>query len=182
MELIKLLPETVYENNETMKLLQALLSEEVNRLDDGLSDTIRECFMSTASRCLTRYEQILGLAVDVSKSDIFRRERISAKISGAGTTTKAMLIDTASRYSNGAVEVIEDAADSKITIKFVGTVGIPGNMADLKLTIEEIKPAHLVVTYEYVYNTHSDVSQFTYEQLKAHTHFQIRNEVLSSGN
>lgn len=182
MQLINLLPETVYEKNETMKLLQDLLSVETERLEEDLSSTITECFMATASRCLTRYEQILGLAVDVSKSDTYRRERISAKISGAGTTTKAMLIDTASRYSNGAVEVIEDAAGSKITIKFVGTVGVPGNMADLKLTIEEIKPAHLAVEYEYAYNTHSDISRLTHAQLKVYTYFQIRNEVLSSGD
>lgn len=174
MRLINLLPETVYEKNETMKLLQDLLSVETERLEEDLSSTITECFMSTASRCLTRYEQILGLAVDVSKSDIFRRERISAKISGAGTTTKAMLIDTASRYSNGAVEVIEDAANSKITIKFVGTVGIPGNMADLKLTIEEIKPAHLVVTYEYIFNTWNVCAALTWERAAAYTWEEIR--------
>lgn len=174
MELIKLLPETVYENNETMKLLQALLSEEVNRLDDGLSDTIRECFMSTASRCLTRYEQILGLTVDVSKSDIFRRERISAKISGAGTTTKAMLIDTASRYSNGEVEVIEDPANYVFTIKFVGTRGVPENMDNLKLTIEEIKPAHLAVVYEYTYAIWNEVSGLTWDAASMYNWNELR--------
>ncbi len=174
MRLINLLPETVYEKNETMKLLQDLLSAETEKLEEGLSSTITECFMATASRCLTRYEQILGLAVDVSKSDTYRRERISAKISGAGTTTKAMLIDTASRYSNGAVEVIEDAAGSKITIKFVGTVGIPGNMADLKLTIEEIKPAHLAVEYEYIFNTWNNCAVLTWEQAAAYTWEEIR--------
>ena len=174
MRLINLLPETVYEKNETMKQLQDLLSAETERLEEDLSSTITECFMATASRCLTRYEQILGLAVDVSKSDTYRRERISAKISGAGTTTKAMLIDTASRYSNGAVEVIEDAADSKITIKFVGTVGVPGNMADLKLTIEEIKPAHLAVEYEYIFNTWDGCGALTWEQAADYTWEEIR--------
>lgn len=37
------------------------------------------------------------------------------------------------------MEVIEDNANSRFVIRFVGTLGIPGNMADLKLTIEEIK-------------------------------------------
>ena len=87
MELIKLLPD-YYEKNVTMQTLQGLLSEVTNELENGLSSTISECFVSTASRILSRYEQLLGLEVDVSKPDSFRRERIRAKISGVGTTTK----------------------------------------------------------------------------------------------
>ena len=107
--------------------------------------------------------------MDVSKPDDFRQERIRAKISGVGTTTKEMVKNVASSYSNGEVEVIEDAAHYRFVIRFVGILGIPGNMADLKLTIEEIKPAHLVVEYEYIYNVWSDVEMLTWEQAVART-------------
>ena len=146
MELIKLLPD-YYDKNVTMQTLQTLLSEVTDDLENGLSSTISECFASTASGLLSRYEQLLGLEVDVSKPDDFRRERIRAKISGVGTTTKEMVKNVAGSYSNGEVEVIEDAANYRFVIRFVGTLGIPGNVADLNLTIEEIKPAHLAVEY-----------------------------------
>lgn len=181
MELIKLLPE-YYDKNVTMQTLQAVLSSATDELEDGLSRTISECFVGTASGLLSRYEQLFGIEVDISKSDAFRRERIAAKISGAGTTTKALIIDVASRYSNGAVEVIEDNANNRFTIKFVGTLGIPGNMADLKLTIEEIKPAHLAVVYEYTYNTWADAGKFTWVQAAKYTWEEIRTVNLNAGN
>jgi hypothetical protein len=92
----------------------------------------------------------------VSKSDSFRRERIKAKIRGIGTVTKQMITDTAASYSNGVVEVIEYPSANSFKIKFVGTRGIPPNMGDLTLTIEEIKPAHLTYVFEYTWVTWND--------------------------
>ncbi|MFT4005204.1 MAG: DUF2313 domain-containing protein [Lacrimispora sp.] len=173
MNLMTLLPD-YYGENETMIRLQSILSAETEKLDTGLSQTILECFVNTAGAMLSRYEKLYGLEVDVSKSDAFRRERIKAKIAGAGTTTKQMIINTAKSYSNGEVEVFEDNANNRFTIKFVGILGIPGNLADLKLTIEEIKPAHLAVTYEYVYNTWTNLSVLTWKQAIAYKWEQIR--------
>ena len=82
--------------------------------------------------------------------------------------------NVAGSYSNGEVEVIEDAANYRFVIRFVGTLGIPGNVADLKLTIEEIKPAHLAVEYEYIYNTWGDVAALTWKQASAYTWEGIR--------
>ena len=168
-----LLPD-YYEKNETMRILQGIISDETESLGQGLTDTVNQCFPITANGLLERWERILGLEVDASKTPEFRRERVLAKISGVGTTTKAMIVDTASRYSNGAVEVIEDNPHYRFTVKFVGTLGIPGNMADLKMTIEEIKPAHLAVDYEYVYNTWSDIDALTWAQAVGHTWKEIR--------
>ena len=42
MELIRLLPD-IYDNNETMQLLQGILSQEVTTLDAGMYHTIDQC-------------------------------------------------------------------------------------------------------------------------------------------
>lgn len=78
MELIKVLP-PYYDENVTMQTLQSILSKETDELEIELSNTISECFVETASKLLSRYENLLGLTVDVMKSDDFRRERICAK-------------------------------------------------------------------------------------------------------
>ncbi|MBE5991887.1 MAG: DUF2313 domain-containing protein [Paenibacillaceae bacterium] len=173
MDLMTLLP-NYYDQNETMKKLQEILSSESDKLDIQLSTVIAECFVNTASTMLSRYERIYGIEIDISKSKTFRRERIKAKIAGVGTTTKQMIQNVSASYSNGDVEVIEDNENSKFTIKFVGTLGVPDNLADLKLTIEEIKPAHLDVTYEYVYNTWENLKRITWGQAAAYTWNQIR--------
>ena len=173
MELIDLLPPK-YDRNITMQTLQKLLGKATDDLENGLSNTISECFISTASSLLSRYEKMFGLKVSISESDAFRRERITAKMSGTGTVTKAMLMDVASRHSNGEVEITEDAPNHKFTVSFVGMLGIPQNMDGLKMTIEEIKPAHLAAEYEYFYNTWNDISHMTWDEASAYTWEGIR--------
>ncbi len=177
MKLIDLLPD-YYAENITMEELQRILTNNINSLAKSFDKTIDECFVNTASALLSRYERIYGLKVDVSKSDEFRRERIKAKIRGIGTVTKQMIIDVARSYSNGEVAVIEDPANYSFKVKFVGTVGIPANMADLTLSINSIKPAHLIYTFEYIYRTNMDIHGLTHLQLSTKTHNKIREGVL----
>lgn len=175
MELMDLLPE-YYRGNQTMEELQAILSKDMNMLANNYNQTVNQCFINTATTLLSRYERIYGIKVDISKSEEFRRERIRAKVRGTGTVTKKMMEEVAKSYSNGEVEVIEDNTNNKFIIKFIGTKGMPPNMADLTLTIEEIKPAHLAFGFEYVYNTHAILSQFTQTQIGNFTHQQLREE------
>ncbi len=173
MGLLDLLPR-YYRGSRGVEELQEILSTKVNDLASCFSEAMDQCFVNTATSLLSRYEQIYGIQVDVSKSDEFRRERIRAKIRGTGTVTKQMIKDTAAAYSNGEVEVIEDPANYSFKIKFVGTKGLPPNMADLTITIEEIKPAHLAYIFEYVYRTHVELSSYTHEQLNTYIHDELK--------
>lgn len=177
MELIKLLPLECYENNETMQLLQKILSGLSEALDVQMEDVINQCFVGSASGTgsLARYEKLLGIIPDVSKSDRYRRERIKAKISGAGTTTASLIRHIAESYTNATVELTEDFPNYIVIVKFTGTSGIPGNIADIKASIEEALPAHLRVQYQYIFNTYGAVGTFTHAELAAYTHSKIRN-------
>lgn len=177
MDLMELLPE-YYKSNKTMEELQGILSADINNLASNLKTTIDECFVNTATALLSRYEKIYGIQVDVSKTNEFRRERIKAKIRGTGTVTKKMIENVAKSYSNGEVQVIENAADYSFKVKFVGTLGIPENMADLTVTINEIKPAHLSFSFEYSYRRHEELIGYTHEQLGVYTHQTIREGVM----
>ncbi len=160
MGLIDLLPTSVYESNETMQELQELFNVNVNGLANNFRVLLNECFVVTASTLLSRYEEVYGLEVNVEKSNTFRRERIMAKIRGAGTTTKQMIEDVAAAFSGGSVDIIEYPMENRFVVKFIGALGIPANMEDLTLTIEEIKPAHLTFTFEYTYHTWAEVSAY----------------------
>ena len=178
MKLIELLPD-YYDENRTMQELQDILSEKTDAIEKELSLLMREFFPAYTSLLLERYEQIFGIQTDVTKPDSFREEQILAKIAGAGTTTKSMIKDVSCTYSDGEVEVIEDNAKSCFIIRFIGTLGIPKNMSGLKQTIEEIKPAHLAVEYEYIYNTWADAKKITWGQAIAYTWGQLREVKLN---
>lgn len=172
MDLMTLLP-PIYENNNKMKELQSILSKKINDIAKDFDNTIDQCFVSTATDLLSRYEKIYGLTVDVAKSDTFRRERIIARAKGTGTVTAKMIEDVASSYSNGEVKVIENNEDYSFIVKFTGTRGIPPNMADLRVTIEEIKPAHLAFTFAYTYNTWANVASMTWGEASVNTWEQL---------
>lgn len=167
-----------YDNNKTMKELQDILSKQTSDIGEELINTINQAFWITATGggLLSRYEKAFGIIPDYIEigTDKYRRERISAKVFGAGTTTREMIRDVSSRYSNGEVEITEDNANNRFIIRFIGTVGIPENIAGLKKTIKEIKPAHLGVEYVYVYNTWRDAEKLTWEQAAKYTWEQIR--------
>lgn len=173
MELIKLLPD-YYQDNETMLTLQNVLSEETDKLDVELKVTVNQCFPQLATTLLSRWETILGIKTDGSLSDTSRQEQILAKLSGTGTTTKQMIKDVAEKFSGAEVEVIEDNANSRFYIRFVGQLGIPENMTGLKAAIEDVKPAHLEVIYEYIYNTWQDVTKMTWQRASGYTWQTIR--------
>lgn len=176
MRLIDLLP-GYYERNETMCLLQEILSGETERLEQSATDHVDQCYVesATGAGALARYEAIMGIPVDTEKSDRYRRERIMAKMAGAGTTTASLVKHIAESYTNASVELLEQFSEYTVIVKFTGTSGIPGNMDDIKASIEEAIPAHLKVVYEYIFNTYGSVGTFTHADLKAYTHYEIRN-------
>lgn len=173
MELMEHLP-SYYRGNKTMEELQGILTEGAKETAAKFQETLDQCFIGTATTLLSRYEKIYGLTVDVTKNEGFRRERLLAKARGTGTVTKKMLEETARAYSNGEVKVIENINNNSFVVRFVGTKGIPANMADLTLTIEDIKPAHLSFTFEYTFNTWLDVSDMTWAETKNYTWEQLR--------
>lgn len=177
MDLMMLLPDN-YKGNLSMEEMQGIVSRDINQLASDYELTINQCFVNTATHLLSRYEKIYEIQVDITKSDTFRRERLRAKIRGTGTVTKQMIKDVAKSYSNGDVEVIENSADYSFIVKFVGTIGIPANMEALTITMEEIKPAHLSYTFEYIYNTNVILSKFNHEELAIFNYQQLREEAM----
>jgi Uncharacterized protein conserved in bacteria (DUF2313). len=178
MALIDLLPE-YYGISPQVVGIQDAFNYYAEVLKDAKADLFKQIHVETATWGLMNMEKSLGIKSDVSDPIEFRRERIYAKLRGVGTITKAMIEHTAAAYSGGEVEIIEKPRTNSFAVKFVGTLGMPENMESLILTIEEIKPAHLSYTFEYVYNTHAVLSKFTYLHLSNYTYDQLRGESIS---
>lgn len=172
-DLMKYLPTYWYEI-EQMKVLQEILGMNVAEVIAFKQDLFNQMFIETATWGLSRWEKILGLPTEIEKNYEFRRERIKSKIRGSGTTTKQMIVNLASAFSNGEVEVIEYPNEYRFVVKFVGIKGVPANMKDLTSAIEEVKPAHLAFTFEYTYNYWDNLKAYTWSALSIHTWDKVK--------
>lgn len=173
LDLMWYLPPYWHEMKE-MVPLQKAIGYELWSLREMVRNLADQTILSTATYTLSKWEENYGLDTDLTKSYEFRRERLRAKMRGAGTTTKAMIENVASSFAGGDAVVYEYPQDNRFVVKFTGIKGIPANMQDLTATIEEIKPAHLQFDYEYSYNYWNSLKIRTWDHLKPYTWEQLR--------
>lgn len=142
---------------------------ELTTFEEKLDGVLNQFFVNTADYSLERWEKEFGIEVNNAYDTALRRTRIISKLRGQGTVTVALLKNVSESFSNGQVDIIEDNTNYKFTVKFVGTLGIPPNLDDLQKAIDDIKPAHLAVNYEFTYLIYSELaaSGLTYDQVKA---------------
>lgn len=143
-------------------------------LEHELSDLLDQCFISTSTWGLTRWEQVYGVATNMALSYEQRREILMAKLRGQGTTTAQMIKETAETFSGGEIEVIEDNSNNHFTVRFIGIKGIPRNMNAFISMLEDIKPAHLAYSFEYRYTTWSELINRSWSSAVGFTWDSIR--------
>jgi len=149
-------------------------SQELEEFIRNLEITLNQFFIDSADFSLERWERELGIPVNNSKSDDYRRSAIKSKLKGSGTVTVNLIKNVCESYSNGEVDVIEDNPNMQFTIKFIGVKGIPPNLEDLQRAIEEIKPAHLDFDFEYTYNINNYLHRYHFGWLSAFTNEELR--------
>ena len=171
--LFPLVPEFISEKKE-MHALYDTQGYEVGYMQHVLEDIINQCFIVTATWGLSRWEQFLKLNTNLLLTYEQRRELLFAKIRGQGTTTVAMIKDTAEAFSGTEVEVIEDNPHYRFTVRFVGKKGIPQNMQGFINMLETIKPAHLAYDFEYRFTTWQEALNYTWEEALNYTWEEFR--------
>ncbi|MDU6304739.1 MAG: putative phage tail protein [Serratia marcescens] len=167
MGLIDKLP-SFYKQSDSVIDIQGSLEKERCILEENIKKLINDLFVITSEN-IERWEKLVGIKSDVSKTLEFRKTNVIARIRGKGTTTIDLIKNVSISYSNGEVDVIEDNENYKFIVRFVGQKGIPTNLNDLKNAIEEIKPAHLEVEYQFIYNTWNMISHLTWNEANTST-------------
>ena len=173
------LPENYSVSAET-KAIQEAIQPELTALWEGRDSLLAQLHPSTATWGLDYWERALGLSTDHSKELEYRRTRVVAKLRGNGTTTAALIKNVAESFTNGEVDVAELYSEYKVEIRFVGTLGIPPNMEDLRAALEDIMPAHLAWEFVIYYRTQDMVRQYTHGELSAFQHQTIREGDLTN--
>ncbi|SDR81279.1 Uncharacterized protein YmfQ in lambdoid prophage, DUF2313 family [Paenibacillaceae bacterium GAS479] len=159
------LPELYDEVAEMNKLLESE-GDELDLLAAGTVSLLDQSYPESATWALDRYERDLNLVIDMGKPADQRRSVIISKMRGYGKVSGTLLKNVAQAYSGGTIAVSVQAAQHRILITFVDTLGLPPNLDDLKAAIEEIKPAHLVLDYKYRYLLIQEVQTMTLDQLE----------------
>lgn len=172
MGLIDKLP-SFYKQSDSVIDIQESLEKERCILEENIKKLINDLFVITSEN-IERWEKLVGIKSDVSKTLEFRKTNVIARIRGKGTTTIDLIKNVSISYSNGEVDVIEDNENYKFIVRFVGQKGIPTNLNDLKNAIEEIKPAHLEVEYQFIYNTWNMISYLTWNEANTSTWKSLR--------
>lgn len=174
-DLMRYMPRYYSRKTGLIKSIEDASALEIARILYRLEDLKKQYFIDTATWGLAWYERDLGIATDISKPYIYRREIIKARLRGRGTITKQLIINTAKAFSGGDVDVIEYPSEFRFVVKFVGILGIPPNMAGLKEEIENIKPAHLLYDFEYTYTTWDMLKQLTWDDARNYTWNEIKS-------
>lgn len=124
---------------------------EFNSLEAAVEDTYRQFHPETATWGLARWEKDLKIMTIPSKPIGERRSVVISKMRGSGKVSASMIKNVADSYDRGQVDVTVFPSGYYFVIQFIGTIGLPPNMEDLKAAIEEIKPAHLEARYSFRY-------------------------------
>lgn len=172
-DLTKIVPPVVTRLKEMYELYHSE-GYEIGQLYQVLTDITEQCFITTATWGLDKWEKLFGIDTDISQTYEERREILVAKLCGQGTTTKQMIENTASVFSGGDVTVIEKNEENRFVIRFIGVKGIPRNMQGMIDMIEEIKPAHLAYSFEYRYTVWNELNGYTWNGLKGRTWSELR--------
>ena len=152
-EMINYLPK--YERNSTViKEILNSCENELNKRETEINDIYNQLSISSATWALEVYEKALDIQTDLSKSYEERRSVIKSKLRGTGKVDKDLIKLVVDSFTNGNVDV---GFDGEIKVIFNDVKGVPPNINDVHNSIDNIKPAHLGVFYQFAYLLIKDI-------------------------
>lgn len=134
--------------------------------EERMNDLLLQMNIDTATWALEVYEREHGIVTELAKPLEERRSVVKSKMRGSGKLTATQIKVVADAFTNGNVSV---SFEEKIQIEFNSVIGTPPNMDDLKKALEEVKPAHLAINYNFRYLLISDVSKMTIAEIEKTT-------------
>ncbi|SDT22344.1 hypothetical protein SAMN05444162_3463 [Paenibacillaceae bacterium GAS479] len=139
-------------------LINELLGSVGQSLDSvrvDIHDTGNQVDIDKATWGLTLIQRELGIPIQAQPIDE-QRAVVKSKLRGSGTIGAAQIKLVADAYTNGQVEVgFENGA---VIIRFTSVVGVPPNIEDVKKTLRDIIPAHLLIEFAYLYLTIREIN------------------------
>ena len=170
--LMNMLP-FLYQNSKYIRDVQNSLESERDILEKEFTNFYDNLFVESSSWSLELWEKFLDVR-SVSKDIETRKSVIKNKLKFRGVTNKDVILELCSQYGFGQVEISEDFANGKFTIRFISKEGEPDNLRDLINQLDLIIPSHISYDFHFTYvnwneiehKTWLDVSEMTWESIK----------------
>lgn len=155
-DLFDMIP-TFYQQSDIMDKILGAEATELSALYSAIEDIRNQLFVDTATWGLDRWEKIVGLGTDTSKTYDDRRALIKTRLQGYGTVTDAFLKDVARTVFNGDITIQTFPSAYQVDITFNNIKGRPPIVLELQAQLSQLIPAHLLINYIYTYNTWADI-------------------------
>lgn len=162
----------IMRNDPVVNELMKATGLNFDSLESKLFDLYNQYFIDTATWGLDIWEKQLGIKIDYNRSLENRRSLIKAKLRGEGKVDSVKIKSVVDSWTNGNVDV--ELISGTIKITFNDVKGIPSELNIVKDTLEDIKPAHLRMLYEFTYTIWSEVKNLTWSQIKTGTWGQLK--------
>lgn len=151
----------------TMTEMADLLNAEQQEIDlfINLATAIEaQLCINTAIYSLNRYERQFALPYH-QQSVEERRANILAKLNTRSSTTIKAVKELVIIITGTTSEVVEFFSEYRLEIHFISQVGVPLNMQDLIIAMDEMMPAHLAYSFVYRYRIWGELQEHTWGQL-----------------
>ena len=158
-----------YHEIKEIAALTDLQAADHDRIYSDIQDVLAQFFVDSATWGLAYWERAFSLPTDVTKPLAERRALIKARMRGVGTVTVGLLKNVAESWYGGEVAITEKPAEYTISVKFVSSVGVPSNLADVEKALRELVPAHLAIGFEFTYLLIREVEAMTLAELETKT-------------
>lgn len=163
--LLNTLPVYYRESRQANAIMGAHASLLQNRRDEA-SDLLTQLEIGSATWALENYEKILGIRTQPNKPIAERREVVKARLRGTANTTISQLKTVAESFYGGKIEITTDYPNYTIRVKFISSIGVPSNLADVERAIRDIVPAHIAFMFDFSYLLVRDVRAMTLNKLQ----------------
>ena len=114
-------------------------------------------FDSCSETQLRTYEKEAKVILPGGQTIDERRSQLMAKWQGASKCTLETMQAVCNSWRDATISL--QFVNGRIRVKFISPIGVPPDLNALQKALEDVKPAHLAIEYEFLYKTWGTAKQ-----------------------
>lgn len=147
---------SIYNDLDDVQLMLDVEASEVIRIQAKLYELLDQFYVNSATYGLERWESEVGIEAIPQRSTDSRRHYINAKLRGTGTVTAELLKSVVDAFYYS--EITDKPREYTVAVKLLGKRGVPKNLEDIEVAVNDVIPAHLRPEYEFTFATWGEIN------------------------